>query len=363
MAALPRPEDLLDWLREEAVTLGFSALGVTDTALTEDAGRLRRWLADGLHGGEDGALRYLGRHLDARCEPERLRPGTLRVLSLRMDYWPSRAHDPWRVLDDGRLGYIARYTLGRDYHRTIRPRLQRLCDTLVARIGPCGYRVYVDSAPVLERALARKAGLGWVGKHTNLIHREAGSYFLLGEIYTDLPLPLTGDGEHPDLCGSCSACIEVCPTRAIVAPYRLDATRCIPYLTIESKAAIPEPIRPLIGNRIFGCDDCQLVCPWNRYAGRAVLPDFSPRHGLDAPPLTWLMGWSETDYLHYTEGSALRRIGYPGWLRNVAVALGNGPAEPAAIAALEARRDHASALVREHVGWALARLAAAPTAA
>ncbi len=355
MAALPPAERLLDWLREEAAGLGFSALGVSDTDVSVDAARLRRWLGDGLHGGEAGALRYLERHLEQRCEPRRLKPGTLRVVSLRMDYWPVTAHEPWAVLGDGRLGYIARYALGRDYHRTIRPRLQRLCDAMVARIGPFGYRVYVDSAPVLERALARKAGLGWVGKHTNLIHRDAGSSFLLAEIYTDLPLPITSQ-EHPHLCGSCSACIDVCPTGAIVAPYRLDASRCIPYLTIESKAPIPEPLRPLIGNRIFGCDDCQLVCPWNRYAGRAELPDFTARHGLDAPPLIWLMAWSEADYLHYTEGSALRRIGYEGWLRNVAVALGNGPPDPDAIAVLEARRDDASELVREHVGWALLRL-------
>jgi len=356
MEALPPAERLLGWLREEAGALGFAAVGVADTDVSLDATRLQEWLGDGLHGGGAGALRYLEQHLGQRCDPKRLRPGTLRVVSLRMDYWPEATHEPWAVLSDGRIGYIARYALGRDYHRTIRPRLQRLCDALVSRIGPFGYRVYVDSAPVLERAIARKAGLGWVGKHTNLIHRTAGSYFLLGEIYTDLPLPLTAS-EQPNLCGSCTACIEICPTRAIVAPYRLDAARCIPYLTIESKAPIPEPLRPLIGNRIFGCDDCQLVCPWNRYAGRARLPDFAVRHGLDAPSLTWLFGWSEADYLHYTQGSALRRIGYPGWLRNVAVALGNGPSEPAAIAALEARRDHESALVREHVGWAIARLA------
>jgi epoxyqueuosine reductase len=356
MSEATSPEQILVWLGEEAAALGFAAVGVADTDVSLDAARFDEWLQRGLHGGPDGALRYLEAHREKRGRPELLKPGTLRVVSLRMDYWPEGSRDAWEVLGNGRLGYIARYTLGRDYHRTLRPRLQKLCDALVARIGPFGYRVYVDSAPVLERALARKAGLGWVGKHSNLIHREAGSYFLLGEIYTDLPLPLTAEAEHPNLCGSCTACIDVCPTQAIIRPYVLDATRCIPYLTIESKDAIPEALRPLIGNRIYGCDDCQLVCPWNRYAGRAPLADFAARHGLDAPSLAWMMGWSEADYLEHTEGSALRRVGYAGFLRNVAVALGNGPAEPEAIAALEAARRHESALVREHVGWALARL-------
>jgi epoxyqueuosine reductase len=342
----------LAWLQTEAGALGFSALGVADTELATDAEHLQRWLDQGFH----GELDYMARHGTLRSRPAELVPGTLRVISVRMNYWPDAAAEAWSVLGNAELGYIARYTLGRDYHRTLRPRLKQLCLGLMQRIGPFGYRVFVDSAPVLEKALARKAGLGWIGKHTNLIHREHGSLFLLGEIYTDLPLP-AGAVEQQNHCGSCSACIDVCPTRAIVAPYRLDARRCIAYLTIEYKGSIPLELRPLIGNRIFGCDDCQLVCPWNRYAGRAPLADFAVRNGLDAPALVELLAWSEADYLRLTEGSALRRIGYPGWLRNVAVALGNGPATEPAVAALRERATHPEPVVREHVAWALEQLA------
>ena len=280
-------------------------------------------------------------------------PRALRVISLRMDYWPARAAEPWSVLRDGRRGYIARYALGRDYHGLMRKRMQKLADRIAAAAGPFGYRAFVDSAPVLEKALARNAGLGWIGKHTLLLSRTAGSYFFLGELFPDLPLPLdAAPGEH---CGSCTRCIEICPTRAIVAPRRLDARRCIAYLTIEHKGSIPENLRPALGNRIFGCDDCQLVCPWNRYARASQVPDFAPRHGLDAPILAALFAWDEATWQARTEGMALRRAGYSGWLRNLAVALGNAPPSPEALQALTARAQHGDALVREHVAWALAQ--------
>jgi epoxyqueuosine reductase len=254
------------------------------------------------------------------------------------------------------LGYVARYALGRDYHKVLRRRLQRLADEIGKRVGAFGHRVFVDSAPVLEKALARDAGLGWIGKHTNLLDRD-GSWFLLGELYTDLPLP--ADEPVTEHCGSCRACIDVCPTQAIVAPYELDARRCISYLTIELRGSIPEELRPAIGNRIFGCDDCQLFCPWNKFAKLSAVADFAVRHGLDGAALVDLFAWSESDWQTRTEGSALRRAGYEGWLRNVAVALGNAPPDHRVVAALEARRDDASAVVREHVRWALERQRAA----
>ena len=257
------------------------------------------------------------------------------------------------MLADPALGYVSRYALGRDYHKVVRGRLQKLADRIEKEIGPFGYRVFSDSAPVLEKALAQKAGLGWIGKHTNLISRDAGSWFFLGEIYTDLPLP--PDAPVTEHCGTCSACIEVCPTRAIVAPYELDARRCISYLTIEQRGAIPAELRPAVGNRIFGCDDCQLFCPWNKFAQPTSVGDFAVRHGLDGAALVELFAWSEEEWRRRTEGSALRRAGYEGWLRNVAVALGNAPADDRIVAALEARAQHPSALVREHVQWALAQ--------
>jgi epoxyqueuosine reductase len=287
-------------------------------------------------------------------------PGTVRVLSARMNYWPpegpSGAADACQTLSDGTRGYISRYALGRDYHKILRHSLQGLADDLVRRIGHMGYRVFVDSGPVLERALARNAGLGWIGKHTNLIARDAGSYFFIGEILTDLPLPV--DEPASAHCGTCSACIPACPTGAITSPYRLDARRCISYLTIELRGAIPAELRRLLGNRIYGCDDCQLVCPWNKFARAAAHPDFKVRHGLDAARLADLFAWTEQEFLSRTEGSAIRRIGYERWLRNIAVALGNAPATAENLAALEARRDDPSALVREHVAWALAEHAA-----
>jgi epoxyqueuosine reductase len=343
--------DIRTWGRE----CGFDRVGIAGTDLDEHERRLRRWLDDGFHGEMD----WMARHGTRRSRPAELQPGTVRVISARMHYLPPGGADPGAVLADPATAYISRYALGRDYHKLVRRRLQRLADRIAAAIGPFGYRVFTDSAPVLEKALAEKAGLGWIGKHTNLIAADAGSWFFLGEIYTDLPLP--ADAPAVEHCGSCHACIDACPTGAIVGPWRLDARRCISYLTIELRGPIPAGLRPLIGNRIFGCDDCQLVCPWNRFARMGSEGDFRPRHGLDAPALGVLFAWSEAEYLHYTEGSALRRVGYEGWLRNIAVALGNalrgaGPVQAAAIIeALRGRVDDPSPLVREHVQWALAQ--------
>jgi epoxyqueuosine reductase len=331
--------------------LGFQRIGIADTQLDADETRLEDWLSRGRH----GEMTYMARHGRKRADPARLVPGTVRVICARMDYWPAHARPAASVLGASHRAYVSRYALGRDYHKVIRARLRRLAERIQQRIGPFGYRVFVDSGPVLEKALARKAGLGWIGKHTNLLHREAGSLFFLGELLTDLPLPV--DQPVADHCGSCRACLDVCPTRAIVAPYQLDARRCISYLTIELRGSIPEALRPAIGNRIFGCDDCQLVCPWNKYARPTEEKDFAPRHGLDDAELTRLFGWSESDWSKRTEGSALRRVGYAGWLRNVAVALGNAPRRQDIVDALSKRRDNPSELVREHVRWALARQA------
>jgi epoxyqueuosine reductase len=331
---------------------GFEALGVSDLALDVDAAHLERWLAHERH----GEMAYMARHGTRRTRPDELVPGTMRVLSARMNYWPSGdvggARDAWETLRDPELGYVSRYALGRDYHKVLRNALQGLADDIVERVGPMGYRVFVDSGPVLEKALARKAGIGWIGKHTNLIARDAGSYFFIGEILTDLPLPV--DEAASAHCGTCAACIPACPTGAITAPYQLDARRCISYLTIELHGAIPVELRRLIGSRIYGCDDCQLVCPWNKFARAAAHPDFKVRHRLDSSRLDALFAWTEQEFLERTEGSAIRRIGYERWLRNIAVALGNAPATEGNSAALAARRDDPSALVREHVAWALA---------
>jgi epoxyqueuosine reductase len=329
---------------------GFAAVGVSGIALQEDEARLLAWLNAGYH----GEMGYMARHGTLRSRPAQLQPGTLRVLSLRMDYWPAEARAPEQVLREPQLGYISRYALGRDYHKVLRQKLARFAEELAQLAGPHEYRVFVDSAPLLEKALARNAGLGWIGKHTNLIARDAGSYFFLGEVLTTLPLPL--DVPATAHCGTCSACLPACPTQAIVAPYSLDARRCISYLTIELKGAIPVEFRAAIGNRIYGCDDCQLVCPWNKFAQAASHPDFKVRHGLDAPRLCELMGWSRLEFEQRTRGSAIHRIGYESFLRNVAVALGNAPPTEANRQALLARRDDASALVREHVIWALERL-------
>jgi len=334
-------------LSERARALGFDALGVASIDIHEDERHLLKWLKEGFH----GEMHYMQRHGVMRSRPQQLHPGTVRVVSARMDYWPAEARDARSVLADGRLAYVSRYALGRDYHKTLRRALATLAVELQQRIGPFGYRVCVDTAPVLEKALARDAGLGWIGKHTNLIARERGSWFFLGEILTDLPLPVDERaGAH---CGSCQACIPACPTGAIVAPWRLDARRCISYLTIEHHSAIPVELRTAIGNRIYGCDDCQLVCPWNKFARAAAHPDFKVRHGLDAAALPQLFRWSAAQFEERMRGSAIYRIGYQRWSRNLAVALGNAPTTPDVVRALEERRADPSSLVREHVEWAL----------
>ncbi|HYT15483.1 MAG TPA: tRNA epoxyqueuosine(34) reductase QueG [Burkholderiales bacterium] len=332
------------WGRE----LGFQAVGIADTDLSQAEPRLAAWLERGF-GGE---LDYMRKHGAKRTRPAALVPGTLRVISVRMDYRPE-ALETQRVLADGGKAFVARYALGRDYHKVLRGRLQRLATRIEDEIGGFGYRVFTDSAPVMEVELARKAGLGWRGKHTLLLAREAGSYFFLGEIYTDLPLPVDAPvGEH---CGSCVKCIDVCPTRAIVAPYVVDARRCISYLTIELKGSIPVELRPLIGNRVYGCDDCQLVCPWNRFAQVTREPDLRVRNGLDRADLVDLFGWTESQFRSRMSGSAILRIGYERWLRNLAVGLGNAPSGEGVIATLRSRAQDPSKLVREHVAWALAR--------
>jgi epoxyqueuosine reductase len=341
-------------IKRWGLELGFAQVGIATTELGDDETRLLDWLAQGRH----GEMEYMARHGTKRSRPADLHAGTVRVISVRMDYDPPGARDGWEVVEDPELGFVSRYALGRDYHKLMRARLQKLADRIANAIGPFGYRAFSDSAPVLEKALARNAGLGWIGKHTNLINRRAGSWFFLGELYTDLPLP--ADKAESDHCGTCVRCIEVCPTRAIVGPQQLDARRCISYLTIELRGSIPVELRPLIGNRIYGCDDCQLVCPWNKFAKKSVEPDFAVRHGLDGAALVDLFGWNEADYLARTEGSAIRRIGHEQWLRNIAVAMGNAPRNPAIIAALKSRAVHPSALVREHVAWALERQDSTP---
>jgi len=327
--------------------LGFQRVGVTGVELGDDEAHLLNWLDAGFHGEMD----YMARHGLRRSRPAELHSGTVRVISARMDYAPPALGNAWHVLDDDEKGYVARYAFGRDYHKVLRHRLQKLADRIAEVTGPFGHRVFTDSAPVLEKALARNAGLGWIGKHTLLLSRDAGSWFFLGEIYTDLPLPIdTPASAH---CGTCTRCIEICPTRAIVAPYKLDARRCISYLTIELRGSIPEELRAPIGNRIFGCDDCQLICPWNKFVQSTPEADFAPRHGLDGAALVDLFAWSEREFLDRTEGMAIRRTGYEGWLRNIAVALGNAQRSERVIAALQSRAEHPSALVREHVAWAL----------
>ena len=343
-----------DWQRLTAdikawgQALGFQAVGISDIQLDVQEARLRQWLAEGRHGRMD----YMARHGDKRSRPAELEPGTVSVISARMDYLPAGA-DPEQILGDPAKAYISRYALGRDYHKVLRGRLQKLAERIRQAIGPFGYRVYSDSAPVMEKPLAEKAGLGWIGKHSNLLAEQTGSWFFLGEIYTDLPLP--ADTTARNHCGTCHSCLDVCPTQAIIAPYVVDARLCISYLTIELREAIPVALRPLLGNRIYGCDDCQLVCPWNRFARPTPETDFLPRHGLDNRTLLDLFAWDETTFLKRTEGSPIRRIGFECWLRNLAVALGNAPRSDAIISALQARRQHPSVLVREHVEWALAR--------
>jgi len=339
-------------IRVLARQAGFQRCGISGVELAEDERHLRDWLAAGLH----GSMHWMAQHGDKRSRPQALVPGTLRVISVGLDYGRKDDAQAWHTLADGQRAYVARYALGRDYHKLMRQRLQKLADQMQAQIGPFGHRVFVDSAPVLERALARNAGLGWIGKHTCLIDRDGGSWFFLGEIYVDLPLPI--DVPATAHCGTCVRCIDVCPTGAIVAAHRLDARRCISYLTIEHEGAIPEALRAPIGNRIFGCDDCQLVCPWNKFARRTDEPDFRARNELDTATLPALFAWEEDEFLRRTEGSAIRRSGHERWLRNIAVALGNAPTSPEVLEALASRREHGSALVREHVAWALAQHAA-----
>jgi epoxyqueuosine reductase len=334
--------------------LGFEQIGIADCELGEAETRLAEWLARGWHGDMD----YMGAHGAKRARPGELVPGTLRVISARMNYLPASSRAAADVLTDPGAAYVSRYALGRDYHKVLRRRLQRLADRISTEIGPFRYRAFTDSAPVMEVALAEKAGLGWRGKHTLLLDRSVGSYFFLGELYTDLPLPV--DAPTQGHCGSCTQCISACPTGAIVAPYQLDARRCISYLTIEHKGSIPHELRPLIGNRVYGCDDCQLACPWNRFAMPSAESDFSVRNGLDSAELVDLFAWSEAEFHDRLAGSAIHRIGYERWLRNLAVGMGNAlrclgdDARARAIQqALETRRDHPSALVREHVEWAL----------
>jgi epoxyqueuosine reductase len=349
--ARQEPIDLIALKRtiaQHGLDLGFQQIGISGVALDEDERHLQAWLARGFHGD----MAYMQGHGVKRSRPAQLIPGTVCVISARMNYLPSNAGNPWNVLDDDRLGYISRYALGKDYHRLMRKRFQQLADRVRDLVGPFGYRVFVDSAPVLEKALARNAGLGWIGKHTNLIHRSAGSWFFLGEIFTDLPLPIDPP-ETKNYCGRCTACIEICPTRAIIAPYQLDARLCISYLTIEHPGSIPEALRPLIGNRIYGCDDCQLVCPWNRFARPTEETAFRARKDLVAPQLIDLFRWNEDEFLKRTEGSAIRRIGYQRWLRNIAVALGNASPNAETKTALLERSEHTSEMVREHTIWAL----------
>ena len=334
--------------------LGFAHVGIADVDVADAAARLDAWLADGRHGD----MEYLQRQAALRADPARLLPGALRVIVAKMDYLPRGTPPDWARRELDRLsepgtGVVSVYARGRDYHKIVRSRLQSLASRIEAEVGRLGYRVATDSAPVLEVELARKAGLGWRGKHTLLLSQDAGSMFFLGEILTDLPLPI--DEPTGDHCGTCSRCLDICPTRAITAPYQLDARRCISYLTIEHRGSIPVELRPLIGNRVYGCDDCQLVCPWNKFARTAGLTDFDVRNGLDCATLIELFAWDEAQFNDRHAGSAIRRIGHERWLRNIAVALGNAATSREVIDALQVHSDHPSELVREHVAWAIAQ--------
>ncbi len=340
-------QDIKAW----ALELGFDSVGIADTELSAHEKRLDAWVEKGMHGDMD----YMHKHGTKRSRPAELVEGTKRVISVRMDYAPQDIRQAEKILDQPEIGYVSRYALGRDYHKVLRNRLKHLAKRIEGTIGEFGYRVFTDSAPVLEKALAEKAGLGWIGKHSNLLHSKTGSWFFLGELYVDLELPV--DQPATNHCGSCTSCIDLCPTQAIVGPYQVDARRCISYLTIELKTSIPEQFRPLIGNRIYGCDDCQIVCPWNKFAQASKEPDFSPRQKVTDQELLTLLAWSEADFLNNTEGSAIRRIGYQAWVRNVAVALGNGPSTTEIIDALASKRAQPdlSEMAREHLDWALAQ--------
>lgn len=343
----PDYHDLRDKLVSWAQSYGFQAVGVSDIDLSQAELHLNDWLAKRFHGEMD----YMVKHGPKRTHPDQLVAGTVRVITVRMDYWPEESAEPWSVINNKQLGFISRYALGRDYHKLMRKRLSLLAAQLQQEVEGSQYRVFCDSAPVMEKALAEKSGIGWIGKHSNILNRDHGSYFFLGEIYTDLPIPVTQS--TTDHCGSCTACIDRCPTQAIVAPYQVDARRCISYLTIELRGAIPIEFRTLMGNRIYGCDDCQLVCPWNKFAQVTTEQDYSPRHGLDAPQLVELFSWDEQTFLSRLQGSPIRRIGFECWLRNIAVALGNADSTREVVKALESRLDYPSELVQEHVQWAL----------
>lgn len=338
-------KSIKDWGKE----LGFQHISIADAGadMTQAESGLFEWLGKGYQGEMD----YMAKHGTRRTRPAELVPGTLRVISARMNYKPPTAKDSWQVIRDGNRAFISRYALGRDYHKVLRGRLQKLAEKIINQIGHLNYRVFSDSAPVMEVEWAQKSGLGWRGKHTLLLSREAGSMFFLGELFTDLPLPV--DNPIGNYCGSCTRCMDVCPTQAIIAPYRLDARRCISYLTIEHKGSIPEHLRPLIGNRVYGCDDCQLICPWNKFAAVTGEDDFSVRNGLDDASLVELFGWNREEFEARLAGSPIRRIGYEQWLRNLAVGLGNAPFSVEVVDALKGRRDDASPVVREHVRWAL----------
>ncbi len=328
--------------------LGFQEVSITDIDLSQYQQYLESWIERNYH----GAMSYMAENHQKRCHPEQLVPGTIRVVCVRMDY-ALNSNDSLQSMANTGKAYVSRYARGRDYHKLIRKRLQKLAARIEKVAGPFGYRAFVDSAPVLERALAEKSGMGWIGKNTMLINKKAGSWFFLGELFTDLPLPT--DDQVSDHCGSCKACIDVCPTRAFVKPNLLDATRCISYLTIELRTSIPVEFREAMGNRIFGCDDCQMVCPWNKFSRETKEKDFTPRHKLDDVQLLELFGWSEQDFLQRTEGSPIRRIGYQCWLRNIAIALGNAPSSSEVVAALQARLHNSSEMVSEHIQWALCK--------
>ncbi|MCU0870455.1 MAG: tRNA epoxyqueuosine(34) reductase QueG [Burkholderiales bacterium] len=348
-APAPDGAALVAAIRDDARALGFDRIGVAGIDLRDAEPGLQAWLDAGFA----GAMQWMHRHGMARARPAQLVPGTASVISARLGYFPAEAMPAQAVLDDPDRAYVSRYALGRDYHKVMRTRLQRLADAIAARVGPFGHRVFTDSAPVLEVELAARAGLGWRGKHTLLLERDAGSWFFLGEIYVSLALP--ADAPTTAHCGTCTRCIDACPTGAIVAPWRLDARRCLSYLTIEHPGPIPTELRPALGNRVYGCDDCQLVCPFNRDAPVTRLPDFAVRGDLDRLTAVDAFAWTPAAFADRMAGSAIRRIGHERWSRNVAVVLGNAPTSPPVLQALEARRDDASALVREHVGWALAR--------
>ncbi len=337
---------LADQIKSWGLELGFQQIGITDTELDSAEQHMDRWLEAGRHGD----MEYMASHGHKRSRPQDLVPGTISVISARMDFLPPDTN-PEGVLADPRAGYISRYALGRDYHKLIRNRLQKLAQRIQTEIGEYSYRVFTDSAPVLEKPLAAKAGLGWTGKNSLLVNRAAASWFFLGEIYTNLSLPL--DTPEQNHCGTCDRCIVECPTQAIIAPYKVDARRCISYLTIELSGPIPEELRPLMGNRIYGCDDCLLACPWNRFTSPSSEQDFLPRNGLDTPDLIQLFAWNEQEFLKRLEGSAIRRLGHERWLRNIAIALGNADAGDLVTTALQSRLSHKSELVREHVAWAL----------